>query len=430
MPPMPPGRLARPVVSMVLTDPPPPEPSMMRMIGRRRSAAIRSAMIGFSLMVASALPPRTVKSSPTTTTGRPSTRPRPMTQLEGVNSASLPSGPYFALPAIAPTSWKVPGSSRAPTRSRTVSRPPSCWRLTLSGPPIASAMAWRRARSSSSGCQLIRSAPYSRGRWSSRGGRGRTPLCSHSSMRWRGAVAGPIFAPTAEEDPNARPHHGRPRSLHRRLGPYPLRPLRGAGHRDAAGPGRPRRHRGCRHLPRRHRCRLRRRLRRGLHQPGLPELADPAVGAGAALQADHPLRECLRHRHCRDPRRARLPRREARPLRAGARRREDDRDARRPGRRDPAQRQLPQDRAGHPGRLRRRLRPHRRGLFPAPRRPVRRARRHRREESQERRRQPLGADAQGPRLRLLPRREREEPLRRPAAEAHRLFAWSATAPPR
>ena len=114
---------------------------------------------------------------------------------------------------------------------------------------------------------------------------------------------------------------------------------------------------------------------------------------------------------------------EARPLRPRPGRREDDRDPRRAGRRDPAQRQLPQDRAGHPGRFRRRLRPHRRGLFPAPRRPVRRARRHRREESQEWRRQPLGADAQGPRLRLLPRREREEPLRRPAAEAHRLFAW-------
>ena len=51
-------------------------------------------------------------------------------------------------------------------------------------------------------------------------------------------------------------------------------------------------------------------------------------------------------------------------------------------------------------------------LFPAPRRPVRRAGDDRGEEPQERRRQPLCADAQGSRLRVLPAREREEPLRR------------------
>ena len=49
---------------MVLTEPPPPEPSMMRMIGSRSSCAMRSARIGFIGMVASAEPPRTVKSSP------------------------------------------------------------------------------------------------------------------------------------------------------------------------------------------------------------------------------------------------------------------------------------------------------------------------------------------------------------------------------
>ena len=32
---------------MVLTEPPPPEPSMMRMMGRRSSFAMRSARIGF-----------------------------------------------------------------------------------------------------------------------------------------------------------------------------------------------------------------------------------------------------------------------------------------------------------------------------------------------------------------------------------------------
>src|SRR5690348_5910915 len=41
-------------------------------------------------------------------------------------------------------------------RSRTVSRPWSCWRLTLSTPPISRANASRRASSSSSGFQFIR----------------------------------------------------------------------------------------------------------------------------------------------------------------------------------------------------------------------------------------------------------------------------------
>ena len=155
VPPTPPGRLARPVVSMVLTEPPPPEPSMMRMIGSLRSAAMRSAMIGLSRMVASALPPRTVKSSPQTTTGRPSTWPRPITQLLGVKSTSSLSASYCALPAMAPTSWKLPASSTWSTRSRTVSRPPACWRATLSAPPMRLASASRWRSSASSGSQLL-----------------------------------------------------------------------------------------------------------------------------------------------------------------------------------------------------------------------------------------------------------------------------------
>ncbi len=61
-------------------------------------------------------------------------------------------------------------------------------------------------------------------------------------------------------------------------------------------------------------------------------------------------------------------------------------------------------------------------LFPALRRPVRRIGADRREKSQERRRQPAGADAEGPRLRILPHGFRQEPDRRRPAQAHRLLA--------
>jgi hypothetical protein len=61
---MPPGRLAWPRVSIVFTDPPPPEPSIMRINGRRYSPAICSGMKYLPLIEASADPPRTVKSSP------------------------------------------------------------------------------------------------------------------------------------------------------------------------------------------------------------------------------------------------------------------------------------------------------------------------------------------------------------------------------
>jgi hypothetical protein len=86
----PPGRLARPVVSIVLTDPPPPEPSISRMSGMRNWVAISSDILGLPLIEASAEPPRRVKSSPATTTGRPSMVPRPNTQLAGVKATMLP----------------------------------------------------------------------------------------------------------------------------------------------------------------------------------------------------------------------------------------------------------------------------------------------------------------------------------------------------
>src|SRR5215475_6759163 len=153
---MPPGRLAAPLVSMVLTEPPPPEPSMMRMIGKRKSCAISSAIKGFALIDASAEPPRTVKSSPTTTTVRPSILPRPNTQLAGVSCLSSPFSSYSPMPEIAPISWKLSASTILSMRSRTVSRPWSRCRLTFSTPPISRAKASRRASSSSSGFQIIR----------------------------------------------------------------------------------------------------------------------------------------------------------------------------------------------------------------------------------------------------------------------------------
>src|SRR5215475_16134809 len=153
---MPPGRLAAPLVSMVLTEPPPPEPSMMRMIGKRKSCAISSAINGLAEMEASAEPPRTVKSSPTTTTVRPSTLARPNTQLAGVRRLSSPCSSYSPVPDTAPISWKVLASTILSMRSRTVSRPWSRWRLSFSTPPISRANASRRASSSSSGFQIIR----------------------------------------------------------------------------------------------------------------------------------------------------------------------------------------------------------------------------------------------------------------------------------
>src|SRR5712672_1747960 len=156
VPPMPPGRLAAPLVSMVFTEPPPPEPSISRIIGRRKSCAISSAISGFAEIEASAEPPRTVKSSPTTTAVRPSILPRPNTQFAGVRFLSSPCSSYSAMPEIAPISWKLVESTSFSMRSRTVSRPWSRCRLTLSTPPISRANASRRASSSSSGFQFIR----------------------------------------------------------------------------------------------------------------------------------------------------------------------------------------------------------------------------------------------------------------------------------
>jgi len=65
------------------------------MIGSRKSCAISSAISGFAEIDASAEPPRTVKSSPTTTTVRPSILPRPNTQFAGVRFVSSPRRVVF-----------------------------------------------------------------------------------------------------------------------------------------------------------------------------------------------------------------------------------------------------------------------------------------------------------------------------------------------
>ena len=92
------------------------------------------------------------------------------------------------------------------------------------------------------------------------------------------------------------------------------------------------------------------------------------------------------------------------------------------GQRPAAARLLPQGGGRDRGRFRRHFRPDRAEILPALRRPVRRAGPDRREEPQERRRQPAGADAARSRLRILPHRVGEKPDRRRPAEAHRLLA--------
>ena len=84
---------------------------------------MRSAITCFWKIDASAAPPRTVKSSPPTTTGRPSMRPRPMTKLAGITEVIVPSSSRVVRPVSAPTSRKLTGSRSVSMRSRTVSLP-------------------------------------------------------------------------------------------------------------------------------------------------------------------------------------------------------------------------------------------------------------------------------------------------------------------
>ena len=159
----------------------------------------------------------------------------------------------------------------------------------------------------------------------------------------------------------------------------------------------------CRHRPRR--CRrdrarpLQRRLLRRRTSPRAwccrPTTACASSRRRASRTPARPARQpCAR---------ASGPSMPAQPHRAGGRRRADDDDARAGDRQEPAERLLSARGGRHAGRFRRRLRQDRAGLFPAPWRPVGRAGDDRRQEPQERRRQSLCADAQGSRLRLLPR---------------------------
>src|SRR5581483_4852440 len=75
-------------------------------------------------------------------------------------------------------------------RSRTVSLPLSCWRLTLSAPPMASARRLRRANSSSSSFQVITNIYHTERRVDReivRRGRGGRPA-DFSSRAWGGLL--------------------------------------------------------------------------------------------------------------------------------------------------------------------------------------------------------------------------------------------------
>ncbi len=75
----------------------------------------------------------------------------------------------MALPAVAPISWKLPGSSMRSIRSRTVSRPPLCCRSTRSAPPISFASATRARISASSSSQPTGAVCCVRGKGESSG---------------------------------------------------------------------------------------------------------------------------------------------------------------------------------------------------------------------------------------------------------------------
>ena len=139
-----PGCTCSPTSSSDLIEPPPPVPSTRRTIGTRYSLASCSAITCLAAIDASDAPPRTVKSSPPTTIGRPSSWARPITKLAGWKRRE-PSACSTCLPAMAPISWNVPGVdelvdalahrqlAEAGAGARPCRRRPSPWRRPRGG---------------------------------------------------------------------------------------------------------------------------------------------------------------------------------------------------------------------------------------------------------------------------------------------------------
>ena len=209
--------------------------------------------------------------------------------------------------------------------------------------------------------------------------------------------------------------------MHRRLGALEVRTARGRGHRIPhlrrrfrRGGGRGGGARGRR----RHLCRA---LQPRLLAAGLSRVARVPGRRTLPLQAGDEGRERVRDGLGRDPPGTQPHRGEARARRPRRRGGEDDRHPRPGGRRHPSRGELPQGGRRDRRRIRGRLRHHRAALLPEARRPGRGPRPHRGQEPPQRLRQPVGADPQGPRLRLLPRGLREEPDRGEPPEAHRLL---------
>ena len=141
---------------MVFTEPPPPVPSTSRTSGRRSSFAICSDMhlLAADRRVGGAAAHREVVAAdhdrPAVDAAAPEHEVGRLERLELAIVAVLRAAREGADLVEA-----VRDRAAASIRSRTVSRPASCWRLTLSGPPICRASASRRRNSSMSASQLM-----------------------------------------------------------------------------------------------------------------------------------------------------------------------------------------------------------------------------------------------------------------------------------
>ena len=157
-----------------------------------------------------------------------------------------------------------------------------------------------------------------------------------------------------------------------------------------------------------------------------------------ALQALDPRRERLRHRLGRDPYGPEHAGRRQGALRAGGRRREDDRAQQRAGGRGADQGVVRRRGGRHRSGLRRHLRQDHLGLLPALRRQVRRARQDRGQGAQERRQEPVSrisrrnsptTSAALPRTRTRSSRGRSSaPTARRSPTAPPPWCWPTSAP--